>query len=131
VTVVTTTELVEAHLKDLSGPGEARAMYALVELAPYSEKVVPALTAQLAKGRSEYVRQAAAHCLGDVGAVAKAALPALKTGLGDPEPNVRTAFQAAIGQIEKARAEPGWGEEVKKRLAILKDLDGWKKARGE
>jgi hypothetical protein len=56
-------------------------------------------------------------------------LPALKAGLGDPDPNVVTAFKAAIDQIEKAKPEPGWEAEVKRRLSILKDLDDLKKAR--
>ena len=58
---------------------------------------------------------------------ARSALPALKAGLGGPDANVRTAFQSAINQIEKAKPEPG--EEVKKRIAILKDLDELQKAR--
>jgi hypothetical protein len=131
VTVVTAGELLQARLKDLSGADETRAMYGLVELAPYSDKVVPALTARLEKSKSEYVRRGAAYCLGSVGAGARTALPALKAGLGDRDPNVRSAFQRAIEQIEKARPEPGWEEEVKKRRAILKDLDEWKKARGK
>ena len=55
-------------------------------------------------------------------------MPSLKAGLGEADANIRTAFQAAVDQIEKAKPEPGWGEEVKKRFAILKDLDEWKKA---
>jgi hypothetical protein len=129
VTVVTANDLLEARLKDLSGAGETRAMSGLVELAPYSDKVVPALTARLKKGKSEYVRRVAASCLGSVGAGAKTALPALKAELGDPDPNVRSACRAAIDQIEKARPEPGWSKELEKRRAIFKDLDEWKKAR--
>src|SRR5262249_3033586 len=125
VTVVTATDLLEAHLKGLSGADLTGAMFGLVELARYSDKVVPALTARLDKGKSEDVRRVAAHCLGSVGAGAKTALPALKGGLGDPDPNFRTACQAAIDQIEKARPEPGWGEEVKRLCAVLKDLDEW------
>jgi hypothetical protein len=131
VPVVTANELLQARLKALSGSDETGAMYGLVELAPYSDKVVPALTARLAKGKGEYVRRAAADCLGRIGAGARSALPALKEGLGDPDRNVRAAFQAAIDRIEKARQEPGWAEEVKKRRAILKDLDEWKKARAK
>jgi HEAT repeat protein len=131
VTVVTTGELLEAHLKDLSGHYETTAMSGLVALAPYSDKIIPALTARLEKGKSEYIRRVAAYCLGNIGAEAKTALPALKAGLGDPDVNIRTAYQAAIDQIEKARPEPGWDEEVKKRIAIVKDLDEWKKGRGK
>jgi HEAT repeat protein len=129
VTVITAGDLLAAHLKDLSGTSETRALSGLVELAPYSDKVVPALTARLDKGKSAYVRLVAAHCLGRVGARAKTALPALKAGLGDPNPNVRTACRDAVAQIEKARDEPGWAAELKKRRAIFKDLDEWQKAR--
>jgi HEAT repeat protein len=134
VTVVTANDLLRAHLKDLAEAEQTSggmAMSGLVELAPYSDRVVPALATMLKKGKTEYIRRVAAHCLGRIGASARPALPALKAGLEDPDRNVRSACQAAIGQIEKARPEPGWDAEVKKRQAILKDLDEWKKARGK
>jgi hypothetical protein len=134
VTALTPSDLFAEHFESLSETDLTRcniAGYGLVELAPYSAKVVPALTALLNKSKSEYIRRVAASCLERIGAGAKTALPALKMGLGDPDPNVRTAFRSAVDQIEKARDEPGWGKEVKKRRAILKDLDEWKKARGE
>jgi hypothetical protein len=131
MTVVTAGDLLAAQLKDLSSADQTGAMSGLVELAPYSDKIVPALAARLEKSKNEYVRRVAAYCLGNVGAGAKPALPTLKVGLGDPDPTIRTAFQAAIDQIDKAKPEPGWDEEVKKRRAILKDLDQWKKGRGK
>jgi hypothetical protein len=131
VTVVTANDLLQAHLKALSGSDQTRAMSGLVELAPYSDKVVGALIARLDKGKNEYVRRVAAQSLGRIGAAAKTALPALKAGLDDPNPNIRSAFRAAVDQIEKARDEPGWGEELEKRRAIFKDLDAWKKARSK
>jgi hypothetical protein len=131
LTVVTANDLLEAHLKTLSGADETSALSGLVELAPYSDKVVPALTAQLQKSKGEYIRRVAAYCLANIGAGARTALPALKAGLDDPDPNVRTAFRSAMEQIEMAREEPGWGEEVKKRRAIFKDLDEWKKGRSK
>ena len=131
VTVVTAGDLVETHLKALSGADQTNAMSSLVELAAYSDRVVPALTARLAKDKGEYIRRLAAHFLGSIGAGAKTALPALKEGLADPDPNVRVAFRRAVDQIEKARDEPGWDEKVKKRRAIVKDLDEWKKTRGK
>jgi hypothetical protein len=134
MTVFTPSDLLEAHLKGLSDTDLTKcnlAGHGLVELAPYSDKVVPALIELLKKEKSEYVRRVVASCLGRIGAGAKAALPALKAGLGDPDKNVKTALQAAIDQIEKAKDEPGWGEEAKKRRAILKDLDEWKKARSQ
>jgi hypothetical protein len=132
VTVLTASDLLEVHLKDLSDADPLRcgiALSGLAELAPYSDKVVPVLAARLRKGKSEYVRRVAAHCLGRVGAGARTALPALRAGLGDPDPNVRAACRSAVEQIEKVRDEPGWAAELKKRRAILKDLDEWQKAR--
>src|SRR5262249_44231733 len=60
VMVVTAGDLLQSYLKDLSDADQARcveAMYGLVELAPYSDKVVPALTGLLAKGKRVYVRR--------------------------------------------------------------------------
>ena len=132
VTALTPSDLFAEHFEQLSDTDHPKCNIAgrcLIALAPYSAKVVPALTAVINKSKSEYVRRVAASCLGNIGAEAKTALPSLKTGLGEADPLIRTAFQAAIDQIEKAKPEPGWGEEVKKRIAILKDLDEWKKAR--
>jgi hypothetical protein len=131
LTVVTANDLLQAHLKALSGADQTGAMFGLVELASYSDKVVPALTARLKKGKGGNTRQVAAYCLTNIGAGARAAVPALKAGLDDPDPGVRGAFQSAIERIGKAKEEPGWGEEVKKRRAILKDLDEWKKGRSK
>jgi HEAT repeat protein len=130
--VVTASDLLGQHLAGLKDANPTRcveAIYGLGELAPYSDKVVPALAGMLAKGKNEEIRQAAAWSLGQIGVMARAALPALKAGLGDPNENVRTAFRSAVEQIEKAKDEPGWREEFKRRIAILKDLDEWKKAR--
>jgi hypothetical protein len=132
VTVVTASDLLTEHFEGVKDADPTRcgiAMSGLVELAPYSDKVVPALTERLKKGKNEYVRRVAAHSLGSIGAGSRSALPALKAGLGDADPNVRAACRSAIEQIEKAKDEPGWAAEVKKRRAILKDLDAWKKAR--
>jgi hypothetical protein len=132
VAFVTPSDLLEAHLKDLSDTDLRRcnlAGHGLVELVPYSDKVVPALTARLDKGTSEYVRRVVASCLGWIGARANPALPSLKAGLAEADPNIRTAFQTAIDHIEKAKPEPEREEDVKKRMAILKDLDEYKKAR--
>jgi hypothetical protein len=134
VTVVTAGDLLEEHLKGLSEPDPTRcglAMQGLSELAPYSDKVVPALIGMLKKDKNEYVRRVAAGCLGRVGEAARPALPALKEGLGDADKNVSAACQAAVQQVEKAKDEPGWADELKRRLAILKDLDELKKSRGK
>jgi hypothetical protein len=134
VQVVTASDLLAEHFADLKDPNPIRCRMAiswLGELAPYSDRVVPALVDVLAKGKHEDVRGSAAWSLGSLGGMARVALPALKRGLGDPNKNVRTLCQSAIGQIEKARDDPGWVEELKRRRAILEDLDAWKKARGK
>jgi hypothetical protein len=125
LTLVTVGDLMQAHLKDLSDPDQTKCgiPMSLAELAPYSDKVVPALTTLLEKDKDKYIRRNTAWRLGAIGAAARSALPALKAGLDEPDPEVRTAFQTAIDQIEKARPEPGWEAAAKRRLAIAKDLD--------
>jgi hypothetical protein len=132
VTVVIPSDLVAEHLEGLKDADQTRcglAIAALGDLAPFSDKVVPALAALLGKDRSAYVRRIAAWSLGRAGVLARDVLPALKEGLGDPDENVRTAFRSAVDQIEQAKAEPDGGKEARKRLAILKDIDELKKAR--
>jgi hypothetical protein len=131
MTAVTAGDLLAEHLEGLSDTDLTRcnrAGYNLTQLARYHPRVVPALADLLAKDRSEYIRRVVASCLGSIGARAKTALPSLRMGLADPDPNVRTDFQTAIDQIEKARDEPESAEVVKKRMAILKNLDELGKA---
>jgi len=132
LTVVTATDLIAEHLAGLKDADQTRcglAISALSDLAPFSDKVVPALAGMLKKDKSAYARRIAAWSLGRIGDLAKDVLPALKEGLGDPDENVRTAFQSAVDLIEKAKADPGGEGEVKRRLTILKELDELKKAR--
>jgi hypothetical protein len=130
LTLVTVNDLMQAHLKGLSQPYQTRCgiPMSLVELAPYSDKVVPALTTLLSN-KDRHVRQHAAWWLGAVAAAARSALPVLKARLDEPDTEVRTAFQRAMDQIEKARPEPGWEAAAKRRQAIAKDLDELKAAR--
>lgn len=134
VTMVSPDDLLEAHLKSLKDANAmvvALAAQRLSALAPFSDKVVPALTGLLKKENKAYVRRVSAGCLGQLGADARPALPALKEGLDDSDANVRAAFQAALSRIEKAKPMPVSREEVQKRLAILKDIAERKKAAGE
>jgi hypothetical protein len=130
LTLITVGDLLQAHLKGLSSPYQTRCgiPMSLAELAPYSDKVVPALTTLL-ENKDKYCRRLTADLLRGVGAAARSALPALKAGLNEPDPEVRTAFQGAIDWIEKARPEPGWEAAAQRRLAIAKDLDELKAAR--
>jgi hypothetical protein len=132
LTVVTASDLVAEHLEGLKDADPTRcglAISALSELAPFSDKVVPALAGLLAKDKSAYVRRVAAGSLGRTGVLAKGALPALKEGSSDPDENVRAAFRSAVEQIEQAKADPEGEKEAKKRLMILKDIDELQKAR--
>jgi hypothetical protein len=133
LTLVGVDELLAAHFKGLTDADIhvcGGAIHGLSTLAAYSDKVVPALTGMLSKGKNEYVRRVAAASLARLGAKAKAALAALKEGLGDPDANVRAAFEAAIRQIEKARDEPGKADEARRNLSILKDINELKMAAG-
>jgi hypothetical protein len=133
LTLISVDDLLAEHfkgLKDANPHACAQAIGGLSTLAPYSDKVLPALTAMLKKDKNEYLRRVAAGCLGHVGAAARSALPALKVGLGDPDANVRTAFGAAIDRIEKARREPGEDDQVRRKLVIRRDINELKKAVG-
>jgi hypothetical protein len=134
LTVLGVDDLLATHLKGLQDADLdvcRVAVQGLTLLAPYSDRVVPALTGLLKKGsRHAYVRYWAAAGLARVGFKARSALPALKAGLDDPDRNVRQAFQAAIDQINKAKDAPETEAAVKKRRAILKDIKEFKKAAG-
>lgn len=133
VTVVTPDDLVVEYLKGLKAADPTvRGMAAqdLHELGSYSDKVVPPLTEALRDEKHEWVRRVAAGCLGHLGTQAKAAVPVLKQGLNDPDGNVRSAYQAALEQIESARDEPGQAERLKRERAILDEINEFKKAAG-
>lgn len=134
ITIITVDDLLadnRKRLKDTDSTVCGLALQELSGLVPYSDQVVPALTEMLKKDKTEYVRRVAAACLGRVGINAKTALPALKEGLQDPDANIRTAFQTAIKQIENAKETAGQEDEIKKKLSILKEINGFKKTTGE
>jgi hypothetical protein len=125
ITVVTVDDLVELHLKGLKDADSTRSGLAVQELSAltaYSDKIVPAITDMLAKGKHEWVRRVAAGCLSHAGTKAKMALPALKQGLDDPDANVRNAFQAAIAQIENAKEAPVQ-DDAGRTASILRDIN--------
>jgi HEAT repeat protein len=83
------------------------AVQALVRLAPEREETVAALVAVLhdlnavpAKQESELSREDAAVTLGNLGAKAKAAVPALVDLLTDPSEQMREAAAVALWRIE-------------------------------
>jgi len=130
ITVLTVDDLVAVHLKglkDTNSTVRGMAIQDLIRLVSYSDKVMPALTDMLQKEKHEWVRRVAASCLAGVGEQAKAALPALKKGLNDPDATIRKEFQTAIEQIENAKEPSGRADELKSKLAILKDIREFKK----
>jgi hypothetical protein len=129
--VLTTDDLLAQSLKglkDKSPTVSAMAVQDLMVLAPYSDKVVPALIAMLSADQNEYIRRVAASCLAHVGAGAKSALPALEKGLKDADPNIRHAFQSARDRIKNANVTPEPAEQVQKRRAILQEIKEFQKA---
>ncbi len=78
---------------------------ALLKIEPQDEKilqqVITVLTNLVAKGETDVTRSEAAAALGDIGPVAKSALPTLKKALTDESPTVREAAQETIKKIGK------------------------------
>lgn len=129
ITVVSVDDLLAVHakgLKDTDATVCGMAIQELSNFASYSDEVVPALIEMLKKDKNEYVRRVAAGCLPYLGTKARSAVPALKDGLQDPDANIRSTFESAIGQIESAKDKPGQEDEVKKNLAILKEIKEYK-----
>jgi len=79
-------------------------VWALLKIQPNNERLitraVPLLTAGLQSERA-LARQEAAASLGEIGAPAKSAIPALKKLLNDPVPAVREAAAAALEKLDK------------------------------
>jgi RNA polymerase sigma factor (sigma-70 family) len=130
LSVVSIDELLAEHLHGLkhTSAGVRRdAISALTNLAPCSDKVVPALIGHLEKEKDSHLRQLAAVCLGGLGVRARPARQVLQKGLHDPDPDVRTACKDALRWIEEARRDPAAEAEVKRKRAILNDINEWKK----
>ena len=126
VAVVTVDGLLAVHLQGLNSANiyvGSMAMMDLSRLESFSDKIVPALTGMLAKDKNEYLRRIAAGCLGHIGMAAKSAVPMLKQGLDDPDDNVRAAFQAALEQLENAKADPGREERIRREHLIQKQIN--------
>jgi len=78
--------------------------WALVQICPASPdlaaKLLPVLTTGLGADRLPLARRGAAEALGQLGAAAKAAVPALQKTLDDDDPSVRAAVGKALEQIQ-------------------------------
>src|SRR5262249_39580223 len=114
ITVLSVDDLLAVHLKglkDADSTVRGLAIQDLTPLAPYREKVVPAVTEMLQKDKHQWVRLIAASSLASAGVQARSALPALKEALEDPDVQLRKTVQTAIEQIEKTREDPGQAAE--------------------
>jgi len=130
MTFLTVDDLLAQNLKKLPNPDtfEEGTLDELAALEPYSDKVVPALTSFLDRRKSEWLRHGAARALAEVGFRARAALPVLKEGRGDPDPNIRKNFHVTIDKLEQCREGPAERARLQK-LAIAQDLRELKKRR--
>jgi hypothetical protein len=134
ISIITVDDLLAVHLKELNNADSyirGLAIQDLGVLAPYCDDVVPTITEVLTKDKDEWVRRVAALGLANAGEKAKGALPALKEGLKDSNPNIRNTFQIAINQIENAKSTPGQTEKMKRERSILQEINDFKKTRRE
>jgi hypothetical protein len=106
------------------------AVWDLSGLAPYSERVVPALADLLENDRDHHVRRVAAVCLGNAAVHAKSAVAVLKKGLEDLDANVRSACQKALEQIASAKVTPEQEEQMRRERAIATEIDAFKVSTG-
>jgi len=129
VTIITVDDQVNAGLqalKDADSYARRLAAWDLRDLAPYSERVMPALANLLATDQDKYVRHVAADCLGGTGVQATFAVAVLKKGLEDPEANVRDACQKALERTAAFKTTPEREEQMRRERAIAKDINEFK-----
>jgi hypothetical protein len=133
ITVITVDDLLAKGLKELKDTDRnvrSLAIQDLTRLAAYSDRVVPALIERFQKDKDDLVRRVAAACLSHFEGQAKTVVPVLKQGLNDPDAYIRSACQTGLERIAKARAQPGDEERHKRELAILREINEFKKAAG-
>jgi len=129
LTVISVEELLAAHLdalKDTDATVCGLAINDLTRLIPYSDKVVPVMTAMLAKDKPNYPRRMAVICLGHAAAQGKPALAALQEALTDPDEYIRFAAKNSIEQIERAADQPAADAELQRKLGILQEINEFK-----
>ena len=127
MTFLTADDLLAQYLKQDPGTYPEGGLDELVALAPYNDKVIPALTSFLERRQSEWLRHATAHALAQVGFRARAALPVLKEGRNDPDPSIRKSFQMAVDKLEQCREGPAELAHLQNKLVIAQDLRELKK----
>jgi hypothetical protein len=130
ITVISVDDLLAVHRKglgDADSTVRGMAIQDLSRVAPYSDKVVPAMAEMLSNDKNEWVRLVAAGCLGRLGGQARSALPTLKKALEDANADLRKTLQTTIEQIENAKEQPGQAEELRRKLSILREINEFKK----
>jgi len=125
---------VASGLKNLTDPDSYARTFAIQDLsrlAPYSDKVVPALSEMYRKDKDDHVRRVAAACLSSICVKLKMNLPLLKEGLEDPDAYIRNAFQTALDSLAKAKDTPSDGDRIRRELAIAREISEFKKGAAE
>jgi HEAT repeat protein len=92
---------VPAQISALKGDHAAKEN-ALIELAEAGPKAAPAVNdlIPILKDPDPVIRRLAIYALGQIGPAAKAAIPALKEGMGDTDRNILTATVNALRDIQ-------------------------------
>ncbi len=124
LSVLTLNDLLARHragLKSSDPITRGLSASALAELNRYVN-VVPDLVGILESERHEYARRSVAGALSRLGKKATPALALLKSGLKDPDVNVRNAFDYAVNVIEGAKDEKPADDPAKLR-SVLDGID--------
>jgi HEAT repeat protein len=87
-------------LRDPEPGVRAEAAFGLMGYLPPPTEAVPALLAALGQETDKKVRVALIRTLGHVGPGARAAVPALRTAVRDPDADIRDAAASALSLIE-------------------------------
>jgi hypothetical protein len=133
IAIITMDDRLASSLKDLTDADRDARSFAiqnLSTLAPYSDKVVPALIEMYKKDKDDHVRRVAAASLASICVKMKTTLPVLKEGLEDSDAYIRNAFQTALDGLAKAKATPGEQDRVSRELAIAREISEFKNAAG-
>jgi HEAT repeat protein len=89
-----------ASLRDPDAEVRGDAAFGLMGYLPPATEAVPAMVAALGQETDKTVRVALIRSLGHVGSGARAAVPALRTAVRDPDGDIRDAAAAALSLIE-------------------------------
>jgi hypothetical protein len=126
LTVVRIKEQVDKGLEALKSADRnvrAFAVWDLSPLAPYSERVVPALADVVKNDQDKDNRRIAAERLAIAAVHAKSAVAVLKKGLEDSDKTVRDACHNTLEVIDRVQVTPEQEEQTRRERAIAKEID--------